>query len=993
MFLYLLFLERIDVCFYDKTISRCPPNVNFTVKFTDSEEILKISMFLYDDYRFYFVDSMNVKNPQSCLLNSLEFNENSTVHIIGYNYTCSIVLESIFASWPNMHLTIRGIHLYTERDKIYAKTLNMTYSIIYPARNSKLTISAHELYLDALSSLHIYQWKADLMEIKMDILPAGKNVTLYLNAIDNDLNITLYNIATDVNFGLKSHYIEMIFPKKNATMRFIPQFCDVDFFMKFLDQSSVISFTNYMVSKSMYGVDFFFKDLPEMNVVFPECYWNLDVFKNFNIESRNDVLINSVTENIPISLKSRDNNLKIELEKSASFLNTELVNSNVTTDLKNRGIIFFSQLNAVNSTIHSNIKNNTVFLTSSNLSYTNLLDSQISLEYSIRLNGGINYIQNAIISGSTSINFNMSDPTSKLFLDNVEFKKDDIASVNIIDDNETRDVYEEVICAKNEEICNRVVGHGIKNSKNLTFENICVKKSDIRCVTFNKSKDLFKNIDVCIVENEKQESLCGNITDVKRYNDIKLDKESICITLHFVCNINEEIILPDKAANFVLIGHNQTQQLIHIRIPAHLNSLKIVNLAVNFTDKIIEAHEMELEKSCLVDVKNVLVTKVVLKQSILNFSTIYISEIEFIDYEGLTSITTTDDAIQYNEYSIYVKSRQTVSFIGSIRQKIQFRINGTATSNLKISNSNEKSRATFSINTYNFSDISFTWRGLIAFSDVSAVAPIHFNLSECVWLCMSDDPTSFNKITLYDVLKPVLSAKINFKEINILEGGSINEYEDGEIFTEKLTIRKNEKNAGNLRAKNVLIYPSTYTTLTLKPETDGGEIDFTIMYSYSSVPYVELDIPNNQRGKIVLQNVDDFNVTVATEKVPVDFLCAPNLDCSKWSVVFESNNSPMYNHSTSAFEYECREGTFNPSIKCLSIIPKTHTKETKMPTYILIIIIVSSVIGFILLVIGIFIFSAKLKRHLEHQKLMKMSKLTEELITPAGTDDVPIDLY
>ena len=988
-FLKFLYAESLSVCFYGETKDLCPKNVE-NINISDSIKIKQLSIDSFSEVIFYFTTSMDTKKVTESVFNSIVFNSYSNVTLIGCNITCDIVIESLFTKWPEMNLTMKGLHVYTAKDTLHTKMLNITYSIIYPTGDNQITVSADELYLDALSSLHIYQWKSNSMSIKMDVLPIDRVVTLYISAINDYIDFYLNEINTNLDFSLKSHFIELEFPNQQSTMRFIPKFCHVKLNLGFSNSGANLSVSNYLISSSMSLVDYALRGLPSTNIIFKPTYWNLDIFPRFLVDTQNSLSITSYTSSLPITLTAYESNVSLATIGDTALSQTFLLKVNMSNQLLSKGNFEMNNLFSMNSNIDLKETDGSFILNTADLSDTTFSGSFLTLQEKILFNMKTTRIEYARITDRTSLIFDRrNDQNGSLIIDNLIYNNSEKVFVEVVDSVDNKD-YHDLICVKDvfqtpyssdtiSQLCDHFNIYGEVGGVEKKFSSKCAINQDgYTCISLINETKTYINYSICLYESSDEEQICSKYQSNEKqhvskfaipnnFNSITLlvATTSLTTTIENIINLSSVSI-----GKTVYINGIQNNSVLHISLQNHeISILNATNVGLIFVDENVTIHSISFDKVAMIQSPKITATILIAQDSNFNFSIDYIQHIVLVNYD-IDGIEITNSSIFINYDLIVVNnSTQNIDIIGDNMIRATIKIIGSFYKNFRWSNSNSNSLVTFYVSKYVHDTFDMDWSGSLVFPHANYI-PISFSLQQSNWISLPDDEINFGTVYIQDSFRPIINSRNNFETMYISNKGRILEYEDGEIYVESLYLSDTEKKTGNLKVSNVYVDPKSYTNIKLDPKKPGEKINFHFYFSYSSVPYLEIEFPENQKGSIIIENIDTVNKQTLNEKIPVNFMCAPNLVCDNWDVSFEAGNS------STTFSSECNTGTFNPLLKCLSIVPVFPEQKEAIPSYMIAIYSILGVLGLCFLIAALLFIIAKVKRRIEASKLIMMQNHT-----------------
>ena len=543
---------------------------------------------------------------------------------------------------------------------------------------------------------------------------------------------------------------------------------------------------------------------------------------------------------------------------------------------------------------------------------------------------------------------------------------------------EYADELENVLCSKSDIICDKFNTVGFIDNEFIEYESKCVTEGQQTCISLKKIYSLEIEKEFCLVTNEEDEKYCLMDQEILYVDDLPLSEEDISTTYYVYTPIDTILCLAETKIRIVGVGG---QFHLKVQFKRDIQFLELENVVIELAEmRRMDLISLELYNATISNINELKATRVSLyNDSPLTIELDNISLIELYNYQ-VQNIDIYDDYIVLCQKVFNItKNTIMISVIGKNSIRTTINIYGDGINYLTLVNTNKKSRANIFIHKQIVSKfLTMTWSGSVIYPQAQEFIPIKFSMESGLWLIMTDADTYYEHVTIKDEWSITAeSTSINFNSLELMEKGKINRLEDNIlIHTRKLILHSTIRDIGSINTNEIYVDDGTFTCMSLYQVNDP--LTFYVNYSYSSVPYLELKINDGQRGNIYLNNIDDFNAILSTEEVPVDFLCAENLDCSKWSVIFESNN-PLYNSTSSVFGFECRKGTFDPSLKCLSIVPKIGLNNNIMSGYVLTIVVaLSSCISAVILCFCVFYIIAKAKRHFEHSKLIKMSLIHSE---------------
>ena len=994
LFTFLAYTE-FNYCLYKGSSESCPAGYkNIDLKKPeqiDVEETLetRINIFLAAD--------TDTSKRSECIFDSVIMKKNfSKISIKGSDRRRTFSFEPLIQQNPRLDLEVENVTFVTKSAEIITKTAVYKNSV-FQSEAADFILSASELDIDAASLENIGKLKSENCKISAKLFPSEKTVSTYVETSKSNLNITLTDIESNIFFDVKYHGFDVHFKddeKITHSLRFIPKPTEeFRFSLGFNTPNRVVEIQNYMVSKTprlaSIGEQISFNVKENTTFVLHKSQWDMNMDNLFNVKTSSTISLKTVTKMIPFSLQLNDNEINIDLNETYNdyyldfgvFTNSKVnIHGNQTkevkiehTGLKSSTIDIDSNVYAVLDELHfdgANLTGDGTYV----LGQSHLVVTNTSI-----------FVKNALLSGETvfHMDYEEGDTTSFYFENITRRRRDSIIKLDVTSSSYTA-ALENIVSSPNKDICTLVQAVP-NNEERMIFEPKCVEKDGLYILSFYKLGNVGINGYYCIVNNETEAGPCPDDYKTEFFKDFKLSKSISNIKLFVVSELLNEDLTPgvldletgNSKQSFTITATSPDFKINVNRTV--FNELTLKNVAVHFVneDMKLSGRVARFGSSSITGI-NLFECEETHFSPNVNFSfKTFDTPMLYIDDMAPTEIIATQRNINVSGMVFtfsHRKGDETYLVVDATKSNIlNLKLYGEACKFLRLSSNNPASRLFIESNVTCDSLCNITWGGTVTINDAKGMVPVDLHVIDCMFYTSQSNDLYIAHLHIDGKFTPYLRAPIYTQKIVLEDDGKIvkPQSKSYNIYTDELVVETpNFQNSELVTPKSVHIAQTALTNLQLASKE---EIFFDINYSVSSIPYLEVNQDLISKGKIVL-NCNDESTDLIFERtasdIHVDVLCSLNLDCNKWNYQLTQTNKSSRLVSD-IYSIECTTGMYNPSMKCLSLVPKRPpiVKEP-LKGWEIALIVIGSVAGFALLVFGVIKGLEYFKRSIELRQLL-----------------------
>ncbi|EAY09527.1 hypothetical protein TVAG_102760 [Trichomonas vaginalis G3] len=837
-------------------------------------------------------------------------------------------------------------------------------------------MSVEDISSDLISLKSISNLQASNFKIIYDSNANINKTTVSLQLDSSQVNIDIINVTGNVSFGAQFQGLKISLENDNKIQLNVFK-CHVDLNFYMITPHSTLKIWQYFVSQAM------LKSFIHFNLVEPT---NI-IASRFPVHS---ILNHGISPQHVQFYVHSTNDINYMSEYMSNLVHFDLKNSNANFILAN--LSYLQYLNASNSNItFNNVDKMNFMIFSTKLSNSNIYTGEnnvlvmIDLDFyksnyygnyymmrNFRFTGGFSYFQNVTISEFISITFAGHSSAMSLQIDNFHDGSEKYFNFNI---KSSTKYYRNIICSKQKNFMQKETMKFI-DSDTIKFYDILYHESENEgnyCIDLNRTDDgnYKEHLKLCFVDSFY---FCPDnyiIDDnLQKYHP----NESSIVDIYISNQSVHTIDLSDCHQDVRIEWENAELDKLDLNIKGtSFKSLKLIGINAYFNNDI-----------------NIGTVSLIHSDIYSNFS-VSVTEMKFDTYSDFRSTNYTIKGYELLNYSpknisfendgIIIDDRrfrrsQTITIDNNLPWITEINLNSQSPGNVFLKNNHPNSVIIIdSRNSSAVESLRIDPCGTVAFRDVAGKIPINFTISsETQFIIPENFSVEFDQIEIMNPLNLLLDNNIKVSNIKISQAGRVI---GGTLNTHDLYLDSSDYlNVGTFSADNINFSENAFARLTYNPDESGNII---IPFNSSSIPYIEMDLQESKKGEIEFVATDTQQIAVSSsiKDFKVIVLKLSKSKCKNWKTKISSKSTfDIGSIIDTSCVIENKQAVFY------------LVKKQNMKTWLKIVIIISSVVGFILLVTFSVCVYAKIKRRIELKYLNRIYDEQSESRNSEHGDDI-----
>ena len=1027
MFFFYFFhfsLADLNYCIYRGDKSVCPSSYETQIDLNHPSPISFPDKPSPVTVNFLFTADMDMNKPSELILDNIAISINiTTMNLIGLSQRRIISFEALINYFPALTLYMENVTVCTSNSILLTKVGHYKNVLFSPTLDYFSLCGTNEIKVDMACLANIYKLESNSIIIttnNYDNSPRKTNV--YIEGYNSSVNLQFINITKDLFFDVKYHgYDVTLFDTdengigyNNKTIRFIPKPMNAFVCLFSLDLENLsVYVSNLFISEtvrlSSMPNKIIFDPQRGTKFTFFDAYWGNDLSSAFTIYGNKPISIKSIATIIPLYFNVKDaEKIDFYFENHESHLDISSINNTdiyLHSQKNHRTLFHLNTFEYWNSRMYALDEDMNVLIDNALLYDTSCLgNGNYILKGVYELEENMNYtFENVFLTGTAQfdMNYNKSLPIN-FHIENI--RKTDNGEILLKIDTLDNTV-DDIVCSPNKTICDSVkaIVYDPQKENGVEFYPTCeinTAKDNNFCLTFTKISPHKNYGFYCIATNKEELDKCPSDYNKTLASDFKMPTDVTTVTL-FVCDS-----IVDSNGNLVLIDLSSTNPLLNITINGYSEDVDMkvklshtelliienINLTLANDNNKLSTRRLSLDNCTLNNLDLINATESISLTLTAHIISISLYTPTFNVYNANPPIIYTDDTSVIIGTQIYgvpeenIRNTKIYIYFDEKAPDCMLILSGKASGCVNIISTNTES--TLSIGS-NYSDMSFpchiTWYGSISIASVESNLPVSLSVKDCIFIISSNNKNiKLRTLNVTGDFDPSVEQSFSVQTFILHGDGKILKSNNHEIIIDDLYVETTTfQSTEQLKPRRVHVSKSALTKLSLQSE---DLVDFYINYSVSSVPYIEVEMKEGApKGRLVLDNVDETTEYIFARSdesdVVVDILCAQQLNCAEWSFEFTQpvSNSSAFKNSTDSihnikdyFSIDCRKGTYNNALMCLSLVNKQPTTPSEpLQAWEIALIVIGCVLGIALIVIISLYVAGKVKRIYERKIIYK----------------------